>query len=239
MAKFILRNSGLFVGETNLGVCARTLGLDLSTEIKDATTFESLGKEKMAGFTEVRATAEGFWSTGDDSLDDDLFENQRTSAIVPITITPEGNTAGNDAMIFEAVQATYNFFGAAGDVTPFTLELEGWTRCLKGAILHKAVVTANGSGAGFQLGAVAAGKSVYAALHVYEHSATNLDVFIQSDDNSGFTSPLDRINLSGNTARVGRWSSAAGPITDDWWRADWEITGASPSAAFAVSVAIF
>jgi hypothetical protein len=116
---------------------------------------------------------------------------------------------------------------------------------VRGTLLHPSNVsrTSTSTGTGRQLGAVVAGKSMYAALHVISASGTNptLAVILQSDDNAGFTTATSRITFSTATASANRaqLSSVAGAITDDYWRISYTIGGTStPTFAFAVTAGI-
>lgn len=114
---------------------------------------------------------------------------------------------------------------------------------VRGRLLHPASIarTSSSTGTGRQLGTVVAGKSLYAALHVGTASGTTptLDVKIQSDDNSGFTTPTDRITFSQRTASATYdFGSVAGAITDDYWRISYTIAGTNPSFIFAVTAGI-
>ena len=62
---------------------------------------------------------------------------------------------------------------------------------VRGQLIHpgSASRTSSSTGTGQQLGAVVAGKSMYAALHVLTATGTtpSLTVKVQSDDNGSFT----------------------------------------------------
>lgn len=113
---------------------------------------------------------------------------------------------------------------------------------VRGKLLHPSSTarTTSSTGTGRQLGAVADGKSLYAALHVISVDGTTptLDVKVQSDDNGSFSSATDRITLSQANAVGAQWGSVAGAITDDYWRISYTIGGTDPSFAFAVTVGI-
>lgn len=88
-------------------------------------------------------------------------------------------------------------------------------------------VTATANGTGYQLGALSASQSLFAALHVLSRTGTlSMTLKIQSDDNSGFTTPTDRItSFTAATGRTYQWGSVAGAVTDDYWRAVLTCTG--------------
>jgi len=115
---------------------------------------------------------------------------------------------------------------------------------VRGRLIHpgSATRTSSSTGTAQQLGAVVAGKSMYAALHVLTSTGTtpSLTVKVQSDDNSGFTSATDRITFTAETDATThyQWGSVAGAITDDYWRVSYTISGTDPSFSFAVTAGI-
>ncbi len=114
---------------------------------------------------------------------------------------------------------------------------------VRGKLLHPSNVsrTSSSVGTGRQLGAVVAGKSMYAALHVIAVSGTNptLDVIVQSDDNAGFTSATSRITFAQTGAVGAAWGAVAGAVTDDYWRISYTIGGTdTPTFAFAVTTGL-
>ena len=112
---------------------------------------------------------------------------------------------------------------------------------IRGSRVHPTSVarSATGNGAAFQLGTVSASKALHAALHVLDRTGTaSMTLKIQSDDNSGFTTPTDRIStFTAAAARGYQWGSVAGAITDDWWRCVYTITGTG-TITFGVSAGI-
>ena len=61
-------------------------------------------------------------------------------------------------------------------------------------------------------------------MHVLAVSGTNptLDMIIQSDNVSGFTSPTTKITFDQAVAVGAQWGTrVAGPLTDDYYRASW------------------
>ncbi len=157
------------------------------------------------------------------------------------TLSADGSTA----YLFRGIPLSYTPQEAqVGELA--TAKLAGQSSTggvVRGTLIHpgSASRTSSDVGTGRQLGAVAAGKSLYAALHVLSVAGTDtptVTVKVQSDDNSGFTSATDRITFTGATAVGAQWSSVAGAITDDYWRISYTISGTNPVFAFAVTAGI-
>jgi hypothetical protein len=241
MANRVLTNCGLWVAQYNLAGDANALSLGMQSELQDDTALADVARSRVGGLMAIAFSAEGFWN---DESDQVLFEDVGLSD-VPVTIAPAGLAPGDRAFLARCAVAEFSpMDGAVGELRRFTVGGEGsGIAVARGSLLHNAARTATGNApAGFQLGAVAAGQSLHAALHITAASGTTptLVVKIQSDDNSGFSTPTDRVTFSTATATTNltQWSSAAGAITDDWWRVTYTITGSTPSFSFVVSAGI-
>jgi hypothetical protein len=86
------------------------------------------------------------------------------------------------------------------------------------------------------LGPVSATQSIYSGLHVLAASGS-LVCTVKSDNSSGFSSPTTRITHSTFTAIGAEIKSAAGAISDDYWRVDYTVSG-SGSFDFIISLAV-
>lgn len=241
MATFVLTNATIWHGGVDLTAASRGVALDYRVEARDSTTFGNTTRTHKAGLYVVQASVEGFQ---DETLTGaTIFDAVGTGTQV-FTVTPTG-TDGEPGFSFRGLTADHTpQSGQVGEMSASTLQMQGRSGdpLVKGTLLHATGTarTATGNGTGRQLGAAASGESVYGALHVTAASGTSptLDVVVQSDDNSGFTTPTTRLTFSQATGATAQWQSAAGPITDDWWRITYTIGGTSPSFTFAVNVGI-
>jgi hypothetical protein len=131
--------------------------------------------------------------------------------------------------------------GAVGEMAAFRAAARSGDGAglIGGTVIHNQTRTTSGNGTGFQLGAVGATQRVHGALHVLSAAGTtpSLTVVVQSDT-SGFPSPTTQLSFAAKTAIGSEFLSAAGPITDDFWRANFTISGTSPSFLFALILGI-
>ena len=133
--------------------------------------------------------------------------------------------------------------GAPGELAMGKLSASSSTGpVVRGTLMHPTTTARSTSSTGTarQLGAVSATQSVYAALHVLSVSGTStptLTVTVQSDT-VGFATPTSRVVFSGATAVGAQFGSAAGAITDDYWRVSWTVSGTNPSFLFGVTIGI-
>ena len=112
---------------------------------------------------------------------------------------------------------------------------------VQGKIEIDGALTTTGNSTGVQLGAVGSTEKIYVAIHCYAVSGTSTPTVtfkLQSDDNASFTSPTDVITFSDITAIGADYQSAAGAITDDYFRLNYTISGTSPSFSIHATIGI-
>jgi len=239
VAKQVLTNVRYFVGPADLTAQTNKVELDNAFEEKDVTNYGSSGKkEVIAGIESIALSAEGFWQGGDPGYADDEFWGAR-GVIEAHTVGPISATVGDPAYVTQAVRLSAKNFGAVGDVAMFTLSATGSYPLGRGNFLMSpgTAVTTTGTGTAVQAGAVASGQGLYATLHILSvagASTPTITVKVQSDDNSGMTTPTDVITFTAATAVGSQISRAAGPITDTYFRVSYTVTGGGGTSFLAV-----
>lgn len=246
MAKDILRNVRIFVGGVDLTSYSNKIEVAAEVEEKAVTNFGSVDlvtgqiwQELLGGVAAWKLGAGGQWQAGDPTMvDDQMWDGLEDVSGWTASVA---GTVGAAAYVGKALESSYQLGGAHGDVAPWTGAASGTGALGRGQILHPpgTARTATGNGTACLVGAIPTDWTAVANLHVLSLSGTatpTITVKIQSDDNSGFTSPTDRITFTAATAVGGESLTLAGPITDTYWRAIWTISGTTPSFLFAVSL---
>lgn len=216
-----------------------------STQL-DVTNFDSDGwTESIGGLARMASSVDGHYDadaleTGALTLDSQLF-SELAGAQLPLTIAPT-KADGSTAYVAGTKRGSLKVFGQIGDVAPFSSDMWGDGLVGRGNLLHPAntTETAGGTGTGRQLGAAVSGQSVLVGIHVTALSGTSpsLDITVESDDNSGFTTAATVHNTGAITTPTGTLVVVGGPVTDDWYRVTWTLGGTSPVARFAVAVGL-
>jgi hypothetical protein len=135
-------------------------------------------------------------------------------------------------------------FDAVGEVAPWTSTAKSSWPLVRGQFAHPpgAARTATGTGTGLNLGAVAAGKRLYASLHVLSVAGTATPTItgrIESSVDNTFAAPTTRATFAAATAVGGQVLRTDGTAyTDTWWRIAWTISGTTPSFLFAAALGI-
>ena len=241
MAKLIMRDQKVWLGAFDLSGVANSLAVEIGADARDVSTLGNATRIHLAGLKTLAAGMQGWFDTAG-GLDQELFDRIGL-ADAPMSYAPVGAAEGDAAFSFLALHAQYSPQGAVGEVFAFNaaaLAASG-DGLVQGTLMHNSAETATANGTGQQLGAAAAGQKLFGALHVLDVSGgtPTLDVTVESDDNGGFTTPTTQITFAQQVAAGYEWAAPiAGPITDDWWRLAWTITGTTPSFEFVATLAI-
>ena len=242
MATFVLTDGRFFLNGFDMSGHTQSMTLDLTADEVDVTSINSGGfRSKIAGLQDASLTANGFFEAGTDKPDGLLGVSAGAELIGTVSPT---SSAGDTAYFLKSRNFSYSIGGAVGDVMPFSItNANSSDRAVRGTIMvdDSANLTATANSTGRNLGAVAAGKSLFVAAHVVSVSGTStptLAVKVQSDDNGSFTSPTDRITLTNFTAVGAQYSKVAGAITDSHFRINSTISGTNPSFKVFITVGI-
>lgn len=246
MTKMVLLNSRVFVSGADLSGQGSKIEIVEESDAKAVTNWRSGGAEELlAGLSKVDISAEGQWEAGDPTrVDDQMWANRRILEPWTVGPTEASDTApGNLMYLTKALRTKSNIWGGVGDVAGWTADAKGSWPLARGQSAHQSGTprTATGNGTALQLGAVPSGDYLYANLHVLSvagSAAPTITVNIQSDNAVGFPTPAAVGSFAAATAVGGQALRFPGPITDDWFRVTWTISGTLPSFLFLVSLGI-
>jgi hypothetical protein len=212
-------------------------GYDMTTDLSqttmpleknplDSTTFgpvgQRLARSRKAGLEDASSQVAGFWRL-DNALDETLFDSLGGPSQV-ITHSHDG-AEGSPAYFYQARSFSYQLFGPVGELAPFSLTAQGAkgngsAGVIRGVVLasHAEVNSTGAAGTDFELGAVASGQYLYAALHVFDPGAT-ITAVLESDEDDTFGSGTTRATFGPITVAGSYWATrVAGPITDEFYR---------------------
>lgn len=242
MATHVITDAGLWVDDIALNDISNSLEVACSCEAQDSTVWGHTARANKMGLFVLEVSADGYADFT--TFDGELHALLAAKTARPITVSATTDD-GSVAYFAQAVHTEFTpLDGSVGDMNAMSFAAVGAGSVgpIRGNIMAaEAARTSTGNGTARQLGAVAAGESVYATLHVLAASGTTptLDVVIASDNASNFPSSTTRITFTQVTTSTGsQFGSAAGAITDDWWRVAWTIGGSSPSYTFVVAIGI-
>lgn len=233
MTEEILTNQRFWIDGQELTGQMNQVGLDLTRMMKDRTVFGEATESFAAGIKQANVVFGGYWNAAEP--DAQFHTNFNGGATAPVTIANSG-TVGDPGYLLQAIQANYQITGDFGELLAFLVTVQaGESPILRGQLMFAAISTAAENGTAVQLGSVSASQRIYVAGHVTAFTGTDVIVNIESDDNSGMTTPTNQGSLT-FTGIDGQFTSVAGAITDDWWRV--RLSGTYTSATVAVMFGI-
>ncbi|MFF0295550.1 hypothetical protein ACFYST_06065 [Kitasatospora sp. NPDC004614] len=243
MAAQVLTDVRLFAVGADFSGASNKVELKSAAEEKATTNYRSGGfGEVIGGIRSGELSGAGLWEAGDPSKVDDASWSQ-LGGRGPWTVAPSEANVGQLAYLLYGLRCDVNLGGSVGDVAPWQAKVSGSWPVARGQIAHPpgTARTSSGTGTALQLGAVPAGKRLYAALHVLSAAGTtpSLTVTVESDDANGMASPAAQLTFNAATATGGQILRTDGTaITDTWWRVSWAVTGTTPSFLFAAAIGI-
>ncbi len=242
--KQIFTDVRLFAVGADLSGDSNKVEITAEVDEKETTNYRSGGwKEVLGGLASSAFTGEGQWEAGDPSKVDDASWLQ-LGGTGPWTVSPTDATVGTLAYFTQALRSSYALGDEVGNVAPWSGKASGTWPMVRGQIAHPpgTARTSSGTGTALQLGAVAAGKRLYAAVHLLSVSGTgspSITLRVESDDNAGFTSAATAVTFTAATAPGGQILRSDGTaIADSYFRIGWTVTGTTPSFLFAAALGI-
>jgi len=243
MAIQFWKDLSILEGGLELAGHGKNVNLAVDVNPLDTTALSTTGwTTVVGGLKSATVDLEFMQDMAAGSVDETLWANFGTAGVVRSLATASAD--GSVGYTMQGVSLSYSpLQGSVGELAMGSITgYASSSPLVRGRVLHPSNVsrTSSSAGTGRQIGAVTAGKKMYAALHVISASGTSptLDVKVQSDDNAGFTSATDRITFAQASDVGAEWGSVDGAITDDYWRVSYTVGGTDPSFAFAVVAGI-
>ncbi|NUP45346.1 MAG: hypothetical protein HOY76_52050 [Streptomyces sp.] len=245
MSKSVLTNVRCFAVGVDLTGNSNKIELSSELDAKDATNYGSQGyKEVVGGIASAELAGEGQWEAGDLTKVDDASWAQ-LGGVGPWSVSANSAAnVGDLAYLMSALRSDYKLLGEVGELAPWSSTAKSAWPLVRGQFAHPpgTARTATGTGTGLNLGAVAAGKRMYASLHVLSVAGTGTPTItarVESSVDNTFASPTTRLTFTAATAVGGQILRTDGTaITDTWWRVAWTISGTTPSFLFAAALGI-
>lgn len=243
MAAGVLTDVLLLVNGMDMSPFSGEFMCDEMAAMKEAGNFAGRGYEiVLPGLTSATGMIRGHADYASGAVSS-TFTSASKGAQAGFTIMPTGSAAAlGDQCSFMSgrLNAMKMLTGPVGEVADFEMSLVSDAAAVEGFVSAPLAsrTTAGLITSGVNIvGGVPDGKRLYAALHVTAAAGTNLAVKIQSDDNSGFTTPTDRITFTTVSATGWQFSSVAGPlVSETYWRT--VVTIASSTFTFATVLGV-
>lgn len=225
MATLVLTDAVIFADGVDLTGYSNELSLAATAEAKVCSVFGSQWRQRLGGVKSGMVSHRGFVDYA--TPDSELFAALGTATLVTVAPT---STDGEVAYALAARSTSYETGGTYGEIAALSGQVESDGPIGRGQLLlPKGSVTGAANGTGQQMGAVASGETMRLYVHCFT-AGTTADIILESDDNGSFSSATTRASVT-VTAAGAEVDTAAGAISDDYWR----IRTASVTGTFSIA----
>ncbi|MGA9851842.1 MAG: hypothetical protein WBR15_02805 [Gammaproteobacteria bacterium] len=231
----LLKNALVVLGGYNLSGDMNSLALSYKAAALDDTRFGDNTNQKIGGLKDIAISCKGFWDTGTDA---ELFNDVGQGDIMTMASLPAEGTV---AFFLKVLDIEYQIGTTVGDNMPFSLTADAQSNLIRGLLgANKSGITASGNGTGFNLGAVGAGQSLWASLHVLSVAGTtpSMTMAIQGDSSDAFAEPTTVLTFDAATGIGAQFMSVEGALAETWYQPIWTITGTDPVFAFILAMGV-
>ena len=239
MPIYVLKNCRFYLDGYDLSGDHNEHKVNYSCNLVESTAFNADTKRRTPGLRDISSSHSGFSEAGTGKVDEVLFDRIGAAEKV-VSIYPTALSTAAIGFGYKALHAKLGHGAKIGDLRRFSVEVDGTGTFVRQTLMGWGTKAASATGTATNLGAVSSSQRVYAILHVVGKSGTapTLTVTIESSDTQAFTVATTRLTFTQFTVIGAQLISAAGPITDTWWRAKWVLAGTDPRFAIVVGVGI-
>lgn len=244
MAKQVIKNATIIYAYVDISAEAHEVSLGGEVDVLDVTNYAGNGWQECLG--SMRRGEVSLMAFLNDTANPDkvIWDIQQAPFYIHPNAYPPVN--GGLAFLIHGTRMQQNRKYQVGQVAAIDLKISNNSGpVLRGITLHHVDgLSGTVNGTAFNHGAVASNERVYADLMVRSISGLypTLDVTVESDT-VGFPTPTTRItfdqvtDVSAESTRY-QSKSAAGPITDTYWRGTFTVGGTGVDIDLTLFLAI-
>lgn len=256
MAVTVYTQPKLLVGGYDITADFKSLAVNVSAAMLDATAFGNAGIARKGGLFDTTIDAQGMVNLASCASEPILFANLGLATQVvtafPNTIVAGSTTTGSGYAI-QAVEGKYQVGGQVGTLLPITVNASGaaGTRPARAWVLDNSLtntlstsVALVTNGTAYQYAAVSTCEALYAGFHMTAlttGTGVSVTAVIQSASSSGFATPSARASFSAQSCKASQWFA---PIdynslstNHTYWRVQYTLsTGATANALTWMSI---
>jgi hypothetical protein len=242
-------DAGIYYNGWNLTGQSNKVALMRKVAMLDTSVFGVETRINSPGQDETEVSVSGWWYAqdvvGTQAPDPNLFNKLGDPEGRPFLLTAKASVDLSPSYFFPVVESAFNFFGAFGELAPFdaTFNYSAYgpsgtrvphCRGVLGLPLA-ARTSATGNGTYQQLTpAFGSGDFLVLCVHLISTDATTVTFEVESDDNTGFSSPTSRLSSGALTSGGSYIGSLQGPIaTDTYFRVKYTRSGGTTFTAVA------
>lgn len=228
-----------YIGGFDMSCYINSFGLDAETETAEVTTLCKTAKNYIPGLEDATINASGFFDGDTLVLDPTTFSfklNSLRRTITVVTYLPQTDAQGGPGYFVEGELTSYSIETTTDDAGTIEFEMQSNSAQERSVTLHLASIaettTNNSTSVDNTVGTTNGASAALQVLSVAGTSTPTITVKVQhSTDNSIWT---DLITFGAKTAVGSEVQRVTGTV-NRYVRAQWTITGTTPSFTFHVA----
>lgn len=253
MAFTYLDDATVALGGLDLTTQSNKVAISIVYDELENTTFRSGGaRSYQAGLADTDISVEGYFYAGSDgatpsyTYPDPVLFNELTSSVTGTPLTIASNeVVGSTCYLTLSQEFNYKILGNVGELAPFSMSAKGNQPVARGITLTDPDVLTTGSftpAALTSYSALAAGKTMYANLHLLALSSNTVGATVQvnvvSNTTTSTTGTTTRFNFPAMTDVGAQQLTLSTPVTQTNWGVVITATGTNTRYKALVSIGI-
>jgi hypothetical protein len=193
------KNAKIYLNEADITQFLKSVGLDTSNDVVEATTLGSDSKVYIDGLKDATLTADGAYDDDKDLIDKELDDMEGKENI--ISYYPATDTAGNTGFVMKTLKSASSKMNSITEDVNFSLSgqtTEGIIRVK--SLIAKTLIETDGNSLSLDL--ITAGDGLIITYHVFDiNAAGDIDIIIQDSDDDNIFATFKTITV--NSAESG------------------------------------
>jgi hypothetical protein len=241
MSIFVIKSPRILIDGVDVSCKTNSMSLTIDCDMLDKTIYCSSGsRQYIPGLLTWTLDYSGFYSAGDNDIDNTTFERIGIDSLSSFLIAPTNTvTTGDLAYFGTANKVTYTPLGSVGEIAPYSITMQGEGRSCNGTIIFmQTIATTSGYGEVYELNGLEDGQQLQTILQLTNFSgAGNMTFVLDVSCTSGFGSGVTEIAYTVLTNEGASYISSVLSSTDKkFYRVDYATSGpSSVDATIAVS----
>jgi len=228
------KSSAIFVDEYDFSGLSNSAQLVIPNELRSVMAFADSDDTFVEGKAKFQATVNGFWSTSGPNYDSYLWTNLEVASR-RVGIFPGSGLKGTYGYeLTTKIDRSPRISRHREAIAAHVVWGADQAAVARAVVLDKdTAVAASANGTAYNLGAVSSGWQLYGVLRLLAAPGgagnNTIDVTVESDNAEAFLSPatvLTFTQLSQASGATFEVQTAAGALTDSWWRVVYTYAGA-------------
>jgi len=236
MATFVMKDSEILLNDLDLSGHSNQVSISLDVEMADVTVWGVGTRQSAPGLRTAAFEVQTLYDPSSGAIDKGAFDALSTEGAL-ISVAPQDSTAGNPAYFGEFQVSSRELGGSVGELLVARVSAVSRYKPTRGIVaVPHSQLTATGTSAKYQLGAVTSTNQLVAQVHCTQFNGTSLDIAVQSDADVTAGSETTRFSMTQLTGVGAERKVYTTTQAQTWWRFSYTFVGTSFTALMLLGI---